>query len=389
MGTSRKVDASRPAPADSRFRPGVGATPPPSPHAGADPPAKALAEFPLGVRRTRRQEVSEPIYCQPGAPLSVTEMRIRYSKLGLLATCMLSLWLMASFLDQESSQNNLHKISRTCHCPRMDSRKCGCPPSILSCSLCLHLPGESDWFDQRFQKAIEPLQRSEESASSDALILWLGLHRVQSEGFEKRKQHPTNVPPRRPLGHVGSRCLTCAVVGNSWFLRGSGLGFRINQHDMVLRMNQAPVQGFETDVGNTTTMRIMYPEIASAQEPGTQLLLLPMNSSGLKFWIFQLPAGTEENKDKVLVISLNFLKYIQERWLDNQGQYPSLGLVALFYALHTCDQVSLFGFGTDHLKRWSHYWDDKNWFESTMHDPQAEHDVILRLQCEGKVAIYS
>ncbi|KAF0878413.1 SIA4A sialyltransferase, partial [Crocuta crocuta] len=57
-------------------------------------------------------------------------------------------------------------------------------------------------------------------------------------------------------------CRTCAVVGNSRFLRGSGHGFRINQHDMVLRMNQAPVLGFETDVGNKTTMRIMYPEMA-------------------------------------------------------------------------------------------------------------------------------
>ncbi|XP_077026402.1 uncharacterized protein C20orf173 homolog isoform X2 [Tamandua tetradactyla] len=339
----------------------------------------------------------------------MSKMRIRYSKLGLLAACMLSLWLMVSVLDQDSSQKNLHKmgrISNICHCPRRASRKCGCPPSIFSCSLCLHMPGESDWFDQRFQKGIEPLQRSEESASSDALIPWLGLQSIKSEQFEKRKQQ-TKVSPSRPLGHVGPRCLTCAVVGNSWFLRGSGFGFMINQHDMVLRMNQAPIQGFETDVGNTTTMRIMYPEIASVQDPGIQLLLLPMNSSGLKwfmdvlqkqfvlkpknpgFRIFQFPGGSKENKDKVLMISLNFLKYIQERWMDNQGQYPSLGLVALFYALHTCDQVSLFGFGTDHLNRWSHYWDDKNWFESTMHNPQAEHQVILRLQCEGKVAIYS
>lgn len=50
-------------------------------------------------------------------------------------------------------------------------------------------------------------------------------------------------------------------------------------------MNQAPVQGFEMDVGNKTTMRIMYPEMASTQDPGTQLLLLPLNSSGLKWFM--------------------------------------------------------------------------------------------------------
>ncbi|XP_004482495.3 uncharacterized protein C20orf173 homolog [Dasypus novemcinctus] len=316
---------------------------------------------------------------------------------------------MVSFLDQESSQNNLYKmagIPRTCQCLRMASRKCGCPPSISRCSLCLHMPGESKWFDNRFQKAFEPLQRSEDPFSSDALIKWMGLQGIKSEEFEKSKQQSTKVSPNYPPSHVGSKCRTCAVVGNSWYLRGSGLGFRINQHDIVLRMNQAPVQGFETDVGNTTTMRIMYPETANLQDPGTQLLLLPMNSSGLKwfmdilqkeiiwepknpgFQLFQFPAGTKVNKDKILVISLNFLKYIQETWMDNQGHFPSLGFVAVFYALHTCDQVSLFGFGTDPFERWSHYWDEENWFKISMHNPRAENLVILRLQCEGKLAIY-
>uniref|UniRef100_G3TST0 Gal-NAc6S n=1 Tax=Loxodonta africana TaxID=9785 RepID=G3TST0_LOXAF len=261
------------------------------------------------------------------------------------------------------------------------------------CSTCLHTPGESDWFDKRFERAIEPLHSSEVPMSSDALILRM-LSGVQSKSemqFTNRKQQQqTEVSP----------CRTCAVVGNSWFLRDSGLGFRINQHDVVLRMNQAPVQGFETDVGNTTTMRIMYPEAVRIQDPGTQLLVLPMNSSGLQrfmntlfedsliFQIAQFPGGNKKSKDKVLVISLTFLKYIQENWLKKQGQYPSLGLVALFYALHTCDQVSLFGFGTDNLQRWSHYWDDKYWFMNNMHNPKAEYNIILRLWCEGKVVIY-
>lgn len=54
---------------------------------------------------------------------------------------------------------------------------------------------------------------------------------------------------------------------------------------LLSRMNQAPVQGFEMDVGNTTTMRIMYPDMASTQNPGTKLLLLPLNSSGLKWFM--------------------------------------------------------------------------------------------------------
>lgn len=48
-------------------------------------------------------------------------------------------------------------------------------------------------------------------------------------------------------------------------------------------------------------------------------------------------------------------------------------------------QVSLFGFGIDQIKRWSHYWDDKYWFKSSMYSFEEEQQVILKLQCEGKL----
>lgn len=50
------------------------------------------------------------------------------------------------------------------------------------------------------------------------------------------------------------------------------------------RMNQAPVQGFEMDMGNKTTIHSMYPKIACTEDPGTQVLL-PVNLSGLKWFM--------------------------------------------------------------------------------------------------------
>ncbi|XP_039081351.1 CMP-N-acetylneuraminate-beta-galactosamide-alpha-2,3-sialyltransferase 1-like [Hyaena hyaena] len=338
------------------------------------------------------------------------EMTVQYLKPSLVAACILTLWLMAFFLSQEFSQNDIHEKARmhsrpeSCHCFG-SFRKCMCSSEIFECPACLHTRGGSDWFDERFVRAIEPVQRSEEPMSSDALILWLGVK--SKKEFEDQEQQPIEESPRHPQGYVGSSCRTCAVVGNSRFLRGSGHGFRINQHDMVLRMNQAPVLGFETDVGNKTTMRIMYPEMASTRDHGTQLLLLPLNSSGLKwfmevlweqsfrspinpgFQIVQVPSGSNKNKDKVLVLSLTFLQYVQDRWLGKHGWFPSLGFVGLLYALHTCDQVSLFGFGTDEFMRLSHYWDDKYWLKSNIHNFKEERKVILKLECEGKVVVYN
>lgn len=79
-------------------------------------------------------------------------------------------------------------------------------------------------------------------------------------------------------------CRRCVVVGSGGVLHGSHLGTHIDQYDIIirfveqientfierrvpawictsdLRMNNAPVAGFERDAGSHTTVRLMYPE---------------------------------------------------------------------------------------------------------------------------------
>ena len=45
-------------------------------------------------------------------------------------------------------------------------------------------------------------------------------------------------------------------MSSSGHLFASGAGAEINAHDCVLRMNLAPIKGFEKDVGNKTTVRL-------------------------------------------------------------------------------------------------------------------------------------
>ncbi|MED6255437.1 hypothetical protein ATANTOWER_009815, partial [Ataeniobius toweri] len=56
------------------------------------------------------------------------------------------------------------------------------------------------------------------------------------------------------------RCRRCVVVGNGGVLHGSHLGSHIDQYDVIIRLNNAPVSGFERDAGSRTTIRLMYPE---------------------------------------------------------------------------------------------------------------------------------
>lgn len=69
------------------------------------------------------------------------------------------------------------------------------------------------------------------------------------------------VPPR-PLERLyGSGFGSCAVVTSAGAILHSGLGKEIDSHDAVLRFNAAPTEGYERDVGNKTTIRIINSQI--------------------------------------------------------------------------------------------------------------------------------
>ncbi|XP_054470877.1 beta-galactoside alpha-2,6-sialyltransferase 2 isoform X2 [Anoplopoma fimbria] len=72
--------------------------------------------------------------------------------------------------------------------------------------------------------------------------------------------------PSRPLERLHRRqdqssFKTCAVVTSAGAILHSGLGKEIDNHDAVLRFNAAPTEGYERDVGNKTTIRIINSQI--------------------------------------------------------------------------------------------------------------------------------
>ncbi|XP_029560187.1 CMP-N-acetylneuraminate-beta-1,4-galactoside alpha-2,3-sialyltransferase isoform X8 [Salmo trutta] len=120
-------------------------------------------------------------------------------------------------------------------------------------------------------------------------------------------------------------CKRCIIVGNGGILANKSLGSRIDDYDIVVRLNNAPVTGFSKDVGTKTTMRITYPEGA-----------------------IQKPERYE--KDSLFVFSafkpLDF-KWLRQMVFKEKLNIPTLGTVAITMALHNCDEVAVAGFGYD------------------------------------------
>ncbi|CAL8356114.1 unnamed protein product [Boreogadus saida] len=208
------------------------------------------------------------------------------------------------------------------------------------------------------------------------------------------------------------RCRTCAVVGNSVNLLGSHYGPLIDFHDVIMRFNTARTVGYEGDVGNKTTLHIMYPESAVDLDDHTHLILFPFKIRDLEWLVsaFTTKSVTMTNKGlkstvkanqglrlilsssctQVKVLYPGFIQYVHENWLGKKGRYPSTGFMGVVLAMHICDEVSVFGFGADKDGNWRHYWEElrNKHYGTGPHGGGQEYKRILELAKRKKLNFY-
>ncbi|XP_055448024.1 alpha-N-acetylgalactosaminide alpha-2,6-sialyltransferase 2 [Psammomys obesus] len=196
----------------------------------------------------------------------------------------------------------------------------------------------------------------------------------------------------RPLS-----CIRCAVVGNGGILNGSRQGQKIDAHDYVFRLNGAVIKGFERDVGTkisfygftVNTMKnslISYSNLGFTSVPQGQDLRYIFIPSSIREYLMLRSAilgvsvpegpdqgdrphiyfGPETSARKFKLLHPDFIRYLTERFLKSKmintrfgDMYmPSTGALMLLTALHTCDQVSAYGFITSNYQKYSdHYFD--------------------------------
>ncbi|KAK0140220.1 CMP-N-acetylneuraminate-beta-galactosamide-alpha-2,3-sialyltransferase 1 [Merluccius polli] len=119
---------------------------------------------------------------------------------------------------------------------------------------------------------------------------------------------------------------------------------------------------------------------------------------------FKMPAGNTKstyqpvmsrikaNREKVQIFSPTFMKYTKDNWMDKHGRYPSTGFFSLLFALHICDEVSVFGYGADKHGNWHHYFEDNvgNGFRKTgVHGGEHEYNMMVRLNATNKIRMFS
>uniref|UniRef100_A0A4W5L001 alpha-N-acetylgalactosaminide alpha-2,6-sialyltransferase n=1 Tax=Hucho hucho TaxID=62062 RepID=A0A4W5L001_9TELE len=228
----------------------------------------------------------------------------------------------------------------------------------------------------------------------------------------------------------GSRCVRCAVVGNGGILKDSKKGRHIDQHDYIFRTNGAVIKGFEQDVGSrtslytfsTNTLRNSMRRYARAGYRGPPLseetcyVFLPDQDRDyllMKAAATHTPVerGPEMSKtpptyfggnvtvEKLKMYHPDFIRYIRNRFLRAHAMdtkykdiyRPSTGAVMLLAAMHTCDQVSAYGFMTpDYMNYSDHYYDSQyhpvGFFIN--HDLRMEMTLWQQLHHAGLITLY-
>ncbi|XP_068023777.1 lactosylceramide alpha-2,3-sialyltransferase isoform X2 [Melanerpes formicivorus] len=212
-----------------------------------------------------------------------------------------------------------------------------------------------------------------------------------------------------------THCKRCVVVGSGGILHQSELGHLLNQFDVVIRLNDAPVQGYAAHVGNKTTLRLTYPEGAprSALEypPGSFFVAVLFKSADfswlqavvknetLPLWVRvffwkevagRIPLAAPRfrllNPLVLRETALDILQFPEPQpklwgWDEN---VPTIGVTAVVLATHLCDEVSLAGFGyaLDQPSTPLHYYDSLCMAAmkgQTMHNVTRETKLLQRL----------
>ncbi|XP_048222849.1 alpha-N-acetylgalactosaminide alpha-2,6-sialyltransferase 1 [Perognathus longimembris pacificus] len=234
----------------------------------------------------------------------------------------------------------------------------------------------------------------------------------------------------RPPG--GSRCLSCAVVGNGGILNNSRMGREIDGHDYVFRLSGALLRGYERDVGTRTSFYgftafsltqsllalgargfrhvpvgadVHYLHFLEGSRDYEWLDALLLNETlGKKTlpWFRRRPQEVFPEAlrlDRYFLLHPDFLRYVKNRFLRSKTldtarwriYRPTTGALLLLTALHLCDKVSAYGFITQGHERFSGHYYDKTWKQLIFyvnHDFPLERKVWKQLHDEGIIWLY-
>lgn len=256
----------------------------------------------------------------------------------------------------------------------------------------------------RWQNAVGPLDPSIPTTLDGRLLPELSelssWWRVSRELLAELAPMPAHEYWKPTLAHVSKSALptavsSCSVVGNSGNLLGSGYGEKIDANDWVIRINEAPTEGYETDVGSKTTHHFIQTySAANIKASGRDFrpdvdMLFVIFTEEQKRWFDAHRRSTLAGipDDKLRILHPAFFHSVDRWWLAVSS--PSTGILAIALAMRHCKKVEVFGFGANADGHWDHYFNPRQARPVTVHSVDRESDIRQCLASAQRITVYS
>uniref|UniRef100_UPI0037E82A7C alpha-N-acetylgalactosaminide alpha-2,6-sialyltransferase 6-like n=1 Tax=Semicossyphus pulcher TaxID=241346 RepID=UPI0037E82A7C len=166
--------------------------------------------------------------------------------------------------------------------------------------------------------------------------------------------------------NLSLHCHKCALVTSSSHILGTGAGEEIDRTECVIRMNDAPTMGYETDVGNRTTLRVVAhssvfrvvrrPNEFLQRTDGNPVIIFwgPPNkigkdAKGTLYSVIQRVSTTYSNLSCFSVTPSKMRRFDnlfhRETGRDRQKSHSwlSTGWFTMVMAIEICDNIKVYG----------------------------------------------
>ena len=226
------------------------------------------------------------------------------------------------------------------------------------------------------------------------------------------------VPANASDAHRNQRFSDCAVVASGATLQGASLGKKIDEHQVVVRINQAPTASSKRIVGSKTSIRLINNlwtksyakadlrrkavESGSSSTPVEGNLTIYVTRPSADDYMKLLRHSQQFRKDVELrIVSSRIVSMVRDRLLAPYRKKlemagvdefkaallegrdtPSSGLVAVFLMIQLCGSVTAYGFSGINDGSKYHYWKSNRQYQNRTHSFSAERALLRRLAYE-------
>ncbi|KAK9532384.1 hypothetical protein VZT92_009767 [Zoarces viviparus] len=201
------------------------------------------------------------------------------------------------------------------------------------------------------------------------LLFWFGhvitrdglSHVLQSNGLRGYRR----ITPGRMDQPLYMHCSQCALVSSSGQMFGAGVGEEIDKVGCVIRMNNAPTQGYEKDVGNRTSVRVVSHTSVPLLVKNESYYFQQSADTTYVFWgpernmrqdgkghIFNTLLKIAERYPKVRIyaVTTEKIQYCDGVFQNETGKnrmktgaFLSTGFFAMILAIDICDSIHVYG----------------------------------------------